>query len=62
MQIGVAMRKVLDKEFPHNWPGLMEKIMGYVGAPDSKYLYGALCALLIVTKKYSYSHLSIAET
>eukprot|EP01128_Nolandella_sp_AFSM9_P009226 TRINITY_DN5847_c0_g1_i1.p1 TRINITY_DN5847_c0_g1~~TRINITY_DN5847_c0_g1_i1.p1 ORF type:complete len:1046 (+),score=282.97 TRINITY_DN5847_c0_g1_i1:382-3138(+) len=45
---------MIDCEFPHQWPQLVNTVMSYVQSQDPPKILGALHSLLVVSQKYSH--------
>eukprot|EP01087_Luapelamoeba_hula_P007288 TRINITY_DN1779_c0_g1_i1.p1 TRINITY_DN1779_c0_g1~~TRINITY_DN1779_c0_g1_i1.p1 ORF type:complete len:1013 (+),score=139.46 TRINITY_DN1779_c0_g1_i1:120-3158(+) len=54
VQLAVALRSMLEKEFPHNWASLVPKIQNYLVSQDLAIVHGSLTALYLLIKKYSH--------
>lgn len=53
-QVAVALRHVLEKEFPGNWPELIPKVMSLINSQDITCLHGALYTMRVIVKKYEH--------
>jgi hypothetical protein len=53
-QVAVALRHVLEKEYPDNWSDLVPKVMSFVNTQDIPRLHGALYTMRIIIKKYEH--------
>jgi hypothetical protein len=53
-QVAVALKQILEKEYPQNWPDLVPKVMSFINTQDIPRLHGALYTMRIVIKKYEH--------
>ncbi|KAL6058791.1 putative importin-7 [Balamuthia mandrillaris] len=52
--LSVALRTIVEKEFPEGWPELLPKILEYIRSQERNALFGALFTLRILCKKYEF--------
>lgn len=50
----MALRHVLEKEFPENWPEIVPKTMSLLNSQDVARLHGALYTMRVIVKKYEH--------
>jgi len=53
-QVSVALKHILEKEYPDNWADLVPKVMSLLNAQDIHRLHGALYTMRIIVKKYEH--------
>lgn len=54
VQLASAISSICNADFPEKWEGLLPKITQYIHTSNPAFMYGALMALLMAFRKYSY--------
>jgi len=58
-QLGVALRTMLEADYPERWPGLLPQINACLLSSEAGRLYGGLFCLRMVCRKYEYKDVSV---